>query len=74
MKNEDNVEEESNKPDTFLDPDFEKKDNKPHRMCQVEWSELIQDLDLSREKAELIGSRLQQLTFLQRNESVSHYR
>jgi len=75
VENEDSVEEEEpNKPSTSHDPDFAEKDDKPHRLSQAELSDLIRDLDLSKEKAELLGSRLQQWNLLQRDVRVSQYR
>lgn len=46
----------------------------PHWLSQAELSTLIRDLDLSKEKTELLGSRLQQWNLLQRDVSVSKYR
>ena len=75
VENEDSVEEEEpNKPSTSHDPDFGIKDDTPHRLSQAELSDLIRDLDLSKEKAELLGSRLQQWNLLERDVRVSHYR
>ncbi|KAJ4449613.1 hypothetical protein ANN_01016 [Periplaneta americana] len=56
VEHEDSMEqEEPNTPSTSHDPDFEEKDDKPHRMSQAELSDLIRDLDLSKEKAEILG-------------------
>ena len=46
----------------------------PHRLSQAELSDLVQGLDLSQEKAELLGSRLKQWNLLQFDIKVSHYR
>ena len=45
---------------TSHDPDFEEMDDQLHKLTQSELSDLIRDLVLSQEKAELLGSRLQQ--------------
>lgn len=51
-----------------------KKDDKQHRLSQAELNDLIRDLDLSKEKAEILGSRLQQWNLLERDVRVSQYR
>ena len=43
-------------------------------MSQAELSDLVRDLDLSEEKAELLESRLKQWNLLQSDVKVSHYR
>ncbi|GFS52431.1 hypothetical protein TNIN_188631 [Trichonephila inaurata madagascariensis] len=46
---------------TCPNPDFEVEDlNGPHRLNQAELSDLIRDLDLPKQKAELLASRLWQ--------------
>ncbi|XP_069690632.1 uncharacterized protein [Periplaneta americana] len=59
VENEDSVEQEDqpNKRSTSHDPDFEEKDDKSQRLSQVKLSDLIRDLDLSKKKAEILGSR-----------------
>lgn len=75
VKNEDSVEEEvDNASSTLHEPDFNTIDDQPHRLSQSELSDLIRDLDLSQEKAELLGSRLQQRNILQHDARVSKYR
>lgn len=75
VENEDSVEqEEPKKPSTSHDPDFEGKDDKPHRLSQAELSDLIRDLGLSKEKAEILGSRLQQWNLLESDVRISQYR
>ena len=44
----------------------------PCRLSQAEFSDLVQDLDLSQEKAELLGSRLKQWNLLQFDVKVLH--
>ena len=74
LNNEVGVEEEElNMTSTFHDPDFEQKGDQPHKLTQSELSDLIRDLDLSQEKVELLGSRLQQWNLLQ-NIRFSMYR
>lgn len=42
------------------EPDLEEKNDHSHKLTRSESSNLIQDVDLSEEKAELLVSRLQQ--------------
>ncbi|KAI6661498.1 hypothetical protein LOD99_13371 [Oopsacas minuta] len=46
----------------------------PQTFTQGELNDLVRDLDLSKEKAELLASRLQQKNLLNKNVIVSHYR
>ena len=47
------------------DPDFEQTtSNKPHLITQSELNDLVRDLHLPKNKAELLGSRLQQWNLL----------
>lgn len=64
VENEDSAEELS-QPSTSHNPDFKETNDKPHRLRQAESSDLIRDLHLSKDKAELPGSRLQQCNLLQ---------
>ena len=74
-KNEVEIEEkEENKPSTSNDPDFVLTDDVPHRLNQAELSNLAQDLNLSQEKAGLLGSSLKQWNLLQFDIKGSHYR
>lgn len=68
--------EEATHPSTSYDPDFEVSDRSsdPHRISQAELSDLIRDLGLSKEKAELLGSRLQQWNLLKHDVKISQYR
>ena len=43
-------------PSASHDPDFEENDDQPQKLSQLQLSDLIRDLDLSQEKAELLGS------------------
>lgn len=64
VENEDSAEELS-QPSTSHNPDFKETNDKPHRLIQAELSDLIRDVHLSKDKAELLGSRLQQWNLLQ---------
>jgi hypothetical protein len=55
--------------DFTADPQF----NEFHRIKQDELNDLIRDLDLSKSKAELLGSRLQQWNLLKENVINSVY-
>jgi hypothetical protein len=48
--------------------------NESHRITQEELNDLIRDLDLSKSKAEMLGSRLQQWNLLKANVRMSVYR
>ena len=74
MEQEEEEEEEPNKPSTSRDPDFEGKGDKPHKLSQAELSDLIRDLGLSKEKAEILVSRLQQWNLLESDVRISQYR
>jgi hypothetical protein len=58
------------------DPDFipEDTDTSPQTFSQEELNDLIRDLTLSKEKAELLASRLKEKHLLQKNVLVSQYR
>lgn len=73
---DDNVEDDLFQPSTSQDPDFsaEVPGGEPHKINQRELSDLIRDLNLSKEKAELLASRLQQWNLLQEHVKVSMYR
>src|SRR5215470_1287932 len=49
-------------------------DATPHLLSQADLNDLVRDLDLSKEKAELLGSRFQQWNLLQSNTRVCVYR
>src|ERR1043165_5406791 len=67
---------ESPEPSTSQDPDFipDIPSADIHRITQNELSDLIRDLDLSKNKAEILASRLQQWNLLQENVKISVYR
>ncbi|GFQ75771.1 uncharacterized protein TNCT_327621 [Trichonephila clavata] len=68
-------EEEFIIPGVFHDSDFEAEDlNEPHRLNQAELSDLVRDLDLSKQKAELLASRLQQWNLFLSSDKVTEYR
>lgn len=75
--------EEEGKP-TFGSPDYEESSDDqyvcdgasstPHILTQEELNDLVRDLDLSKSKAELLGSRLQQWNLLKENVRVTSFR
>ena len=54
------------------DPDSDIK--KSHLISQAELDDLVRDLSLSKEKSELLGSRLKEWNLLQSGATVSHFR
>ncbi|GFQ66381.1 hypothetical protein TNCT_109121 [Trichonephila clavata] len=70
----DYVEEKFIRPGTSHDPDFKAEDlNEPHRLNQAELNYLIRELDLPRQKAELLASRLQQWNLLLPGIKITEY-
>lgn len=62
-------------PSTSSDPDFEQTTStKPHLITQSELNDLVRDLNLPKNKAELLGSRLQQWNLLAEDVTISVYR
>ena len=59
---------------TNVDPAFEGPSNQPHLLNQAELNDLVRDLGLSKNKSELLGSRLQGWNLLQQETSISVYR
>jgi len=61
--------EKTPQPSTPTDADFtaDFQFNEFHRITQEELNDLIRDLDLTKSKAELLGSRLQQWNLLKEN-------
>ena len=61
---------------TSRDPTFlpTAADKEPHRISQHELNDLVRDLGLSKIKAELLGSRLQQWNLLQDDVTTSSFR
>ena len=47
---------------------------KPHSISQAELDDLVRNLSLSKEKSELLGSRLKEWNLLQSGATVSHFR
>ena len=54
--------------------EFSPQENTPHLINQAELNDLIRDLQLSRSKAELLGSRLQQWNLLLPDTKVTFFR
>jgi len=48
--------------------------DKPHFLTQADLNDLVRDLQLSKEKAEVLGSRLKQWNLLQPGINVSYFR
>ncbi|GFS45543.1 uncharacterized protein TNIN_234481 [Trichonephila inaurata madagascariensis] len=48
--------------------------NEPHKLNQAEWSDLVRDLDLPKQKAELLASRLHQWNLLLPGVKITEYR
>jgi hypothetical protein len=57
--------------DAYEPEDDEKK---PHMINQGELNDLVRDLGLTKKKAELLGSRLQQWNLLESKTKISHFR
>lgn len=58
--------------DEFDDPQCENR--QPHLLSQSNLDDLVRDLSLSKEKSELLASRLQQWNLLQEGTTISHFR
>ena len=77
---EEQQEDESTETETELaislqDPDFlPSSSSEPHFITQAELNDLVRDLQLPKNKAELLGSRLQQWNLLDRGVKVSVFR
>jgi hypothetical protein len=48
--------------------------NQPHLISQLELNDLIRDLELSKEKSELLGSRVQEWHLLAEGTNISYFR
>lgn len=58
-----------------MDPDFNPADpTEPHLITQAQLNDLVRDLNLSKGKAELLGSRLQSWNLLEHSTKISHFR
>lgn len=58
------------------DDDFfpEKSSGEPHLISQVELNDLVRELYLSKQQAELLASRLKEWNFLEKDTKISYYR
>ncbi|GFY66973.1 hypothetical protein TNIN_301991 [Trichonephila inaurata madagascariensis] len=75
LKNRVEMTKEFLKPGTSPDSDFEAEDlNESPRLNQAELSDLVRDLDLSKQKIELLASRLQQWNLLLPDVKITEYR
>ena len=76
IRDDEEYSQEISNEDVQNDSEFKPKSStdKIHRISQDELSDLIRDLNLSKEKAELLASRLQQWNILEENVKVSIYR
>lgn len=54
--------------------DTEEEHGHPHLLNQSDLDDLVRDLSLSKEKSELLASRLRQWNLLQRGTTISHFR
>ena len=57
--------------DCLRDDDYKPEDRTPHLLSQGELNDLIRDLNLSKRKAEIQGSRMQQWNLLRPNTRIS---
>ena len=79
---EDGLNSDENSSDTdvtgnpvVIDPDYEEEeDAKLNLFSQAELNDLVRDLSLSKQKAEILASRLQEKGLLEKSVNVSYYR
>ena len=60
--------------DMYGDMSVPDADNSPHLLGQAELNDLVRDLKLTKKKAELLGSRLQERNLLKPDTKISHFR
>lgn len=72
--NFDDLPEPSESESEQLDDEFQVEDCGPQQFSQEELNDLVRDLGLSKESAELLGSRLQEKNLLRSGTSFSWYR
>ena len=68
---EDNTDSDAGAMEYTKDPDSDIE--KPHFINQVKLDDLARDLSLSKEKSELLGSRLKEWNLLERGTTISHF-
>lgn len=61
-------------PDKGEDSDYVEESNSPQRFDQKELSDLVRDLSLSKESAELLASRLNEKNLLEQGTKITFYR
>ena len=72
---DDDIPEHETEMETGPDPDFEPCiSGEPHLITQPELNDLVRDLGLSKSKAELLGSRLQEWCLLSPGTKISVFR
>ena len=74
VDDDDEIPDQSDLSEHLSDPDFFEHDESPHLITQEELNDLIRDLDLSKTKSELLGSRLQGWKLLDPSVRISVYR
>lgn len=65
-----NSESDSSSGEEFRQPTI----TEPHLISHLELNDLVRDLDLTKEKSEILGSRLQQWNLLQTGVQITTYR
>jgi hypothetical protein len=76
VEEEENTPEETWQPSTSRDPELflNITSAEPHKITQKEFSDLTRDLELSKNKAQLLSSRLQQWNLLNNSVKVTAFR
>ena len=71
-ESDDNSDDAMGDTDELYEPESE--ETKPQLLNQEELNDLVRDLSLSKEKAEVLGPRLQQWNLLEAGTKTSHFR
>ena len=72
LERDEDMQSEGEVDSDVYEPDEVEK--KPHLIGQGELNDLVRDLGLTKTKAELLGSRLQQWNLLEKGTTISHFR